>query len=63
VARIPAAILMTQAIYPASLLCAIFLRNVEWRGVRYRVDGAWQVRLLEDCPYPAPSPTEAQHSL
>ena len=63
VARIPAAILLTQVIYPASLLCSVFLRNVEWRRACYRVDGAWQVRLLEDCPYPAPSSTEATNSL
>ena len=62
-ARIPAAILLTQAIYPASLFWAIFLRNVEWRGIRYRVDGSWQVRLLEYRPYPAPSPAEAANSL
>ena len=57
--RIPAAILLTQAVYPAGMLAAIFLRNVEWRGVRYRVRGSWRVELLEDCPYPAALPSEA----
>jgi glycosyltransferase involved in cell wall biosynthesis len=63
VARIPLAILLTQAIYPASLFCAVFLRDVEWRGVRYRVDGSWRIRLTADCPHPPPAPTEAVNSL
>jgi len=53
-AKTAPAILLTQAVYPASLLTAAVLRDVEWRGARYRVDGPWQVRLIEDRPDAAP---------
>jgi hypothetical protein len=51
VAKIPPAILLTQAVYTAALVSTVFLRNVQWRGIRYRVDGPWQIRLLEYRPY------------
>ena len=41
------AILLTQLVYPAGLASSMLLRTVEWRGVRYRVDGPWQIRLTE----------------
>lgn len=37
----------TQWLYTWALVCALFMRRVEWRGVEYRVDGAWKIRLLE----------------
>jgi GT2 family glycosyltransferase len=55
VAKIPPAILLTQGIYTAALVSALFLRNVQWRGIRYRVDGPWQIRMLEYRPYETPN--------
>jgi GT2 family glycosyltransferase len=45
------AILLTQIVYPAGLVSSMFLRTVEWRGVRYRVDGPWQIRMIEYHPH------------
>jgi hypothetical protein len=45
--RVGAAMLLTQAVYPAALLSALFLRTVEWRGVRYRVRGPRDIRMIE----------------
>lgn len=42
---------LTQAVYAAALCKATFLRTFRWRGVVYRVDGPWQVRLVEYHPY------------
>lgn len=49
------AILLTQLVYPFGLISAIFARNVEWRGVRYRVDGPWRIRLVHYRPHPRQS--------
>jgi glycosyltransferase involved in cell wall biosynthesis len=45
------AIPLTQVVYLAALTSACFLRTVEWRGIRYAVDGSGSVRLLEYRPY------------
>lgn len=45
------AMLLTQMVYTAALASTLFLRVVDWRGVRYRVDGPWKIRLLEYKPY------------
>jgi hypothetical protein len=45
------AIFLTQIVYPAGLVSSMFLHTVEWRGVRYRVDGPWQIRMIEYHPH------------
>jgi len=45
------AIPLTQVVYPAALVSAMFLRTVRWRGVLYRVHGPWQIGLIEYRPY------------
>jgi len=45
--RSSAAMLLTQAIYPLVLLWAMALREVTWRGVRYRIAGPQDIRLME----------------
>lgn len=52
--RVFAAMLLTQAVYAAALLSAMFLRTVDWRGIRYRVEGA-KIRMIEYKPYVARS--------
>jgi cellulose synthase/poly-beta-1,6-N-acetylglucosamine synthase-like glycosyltransferase len=49
--RLLLAIPLTQAVYPLVLLSAMGARNVAWRGVAYRIDGPWNVRLVEYRPY------------
>jgi hypothetical protein len=43
-----AAVPITQVLYARSLLAAVFLRTVVWRGVRYEVNGPWQIRMMSD---------------
>jgi hypothetical protein len=45
------AVALTQIVYAAALTSALFLRVVDWRGVSYRIDGPWKIRLLEYLPY------------
>jgi len=62
--RVGAAMLLTQVIYLAALLSALFLRTVEWRGIRYRVDGPGEIRMLEhECHAACPGSTHAFESL
>jgi hypothetical protein len=51
VLRVAAALLLTQVLYTGALVSALFARVVEWRGVRYRIDGPWRIRLIEYWPY------------
>jgi hypothetical protein len=45
------AIPLTQLVYAAALTSAQCLRRVDWRGVWYRIDGPWRIRLIEYRPY------------
>jgi cellulose synthase/poly-beta-1,6-N-acetylglucosamine synthase-like glycosyltransferase len=45
------AIPLTQLVYAASLFSATFLRRVEWRGVTYRINGPWKIKLLKYEPF------------
>jgi cellulose synthase/poly-beta-1,6-N-acetylglucosamine synthase-like glycosyltransferase len=49
--RIAAAMLLTQAIYPIALLHAWGLREVDWRGIRYRIHGPGQIHMVGYEPY------------
>lgn len=51
--RVLAAMAMTQVVYAAALSSAIFLRIVDWRGIRYRVDRSGGIRMIEYKPYSA----------
>ena len=50
IAFIPAMIL-TQILYPKALLFALFSRNIEWRGINYRIDAPLKVKMLNYEPY------------
>jgi cellulose synthase/poly-beta-1,6-N-acetylglucosamine synthase-like glycosyltransferase len=50
IAFIPAMIL-TQLFYPKALLFALFSRNIEWRGINYRIDAPLKVKMLNYEPY------------
>jgi hypothetical protein len=49
--RVAVAMLLTQVLYPVALVSAAFLRTVQWRGVRYRVEGPGRIHLLDYRPY------------
>lgn len=49
--QVAAALLLTQVLYTGALLSAMLVRVVEWRGVRYRIDAPWRIRLIEYQPY------------
>ena len=49
--RVAVAMLLTQVLYPVALVSAAFLRTVQWRGVRYRVENPGEIRLLDYRPY------------
>jgi hypothetical protein len=51
--RLCPSLVLTQIVYAAALVRAVFVRSVRWRGVSYRVDGPWNIRLLDDQPYEA----------
>ena len=42
------AVPLTQVIYTRSLAAAMVLRTIQWRGVKYQIDGPWNIQLLED---------------
>ena len=51
VIKVVLAILLTQAVYAAALVSAIFARTHRWRNVVYRFGGAQPVEVIEDRPY------------
>lgn len=46
---------LTQMVYPLAAAFAHILRTVEWRGVSYRIDGRWRVRLIGYRPFSSTS--------
>lgn len=46
-----AAIPFTHLFYTAALVACMLDKSVEWRGIVYRFDGPWQVRMVEYHPY------------
>ena len=44
---------LTQIVYGVALTRAVFRKQVDWRGVSYRVDAPFQIRMLEYRPYQA----------
>ena len=43
--------ILTQLFYPKALLFALFSRNIEWRGISYRIDAPFKVKILNYEPY------------
>lgn len=44
---------LTQILYASALPTIRFMREVTWRGVRYQIDGPWNVRLITYQPFSA----------
>ncbi|NOX53105.1 MAG: glycosyltransferase family 2 protein [Planctomycetes bacterium] len=51
--KLPGAVVLTQILCLFAAVAAAFVRVVDWRGVRYRVDGPWDCEMLEYVPYGA----------
>ncbi|MEQ8787331.1 MAG: glycosyltransferase family 2 protein [Pirellulaceae bacterium] len=54
---------LTQIVYAAALASALTLRSVDWRGVHYRIDGPFRIRLVEYKPFQSETPDDAHASL
>lgn len=61
--RLMPAIVLTQFVYAAALGNSLLLRTVDWRGVQYRIDGPFEIRLLEYRPYEAEAGADSKTSL
>ncbi len=57
-----ASMLVTQLVYPLALAGAVFARATNWRGIDYRIEGPWQIRMQEYKPF-IPAPEQADESL
>jgi cellulose synthase/poly-beta-1,6-N-acetylglucosamine synthase-like glycosyltransferase len=42
---------LLQVLYPLALAATVVLKQVDWRGVQYRIENPWDVRLLAYQPY------------
>ena len=51
--------LLTNLVYPYVLTTALFSREVQWRGIRYRLSKGGGVEMLDYSPYQSPS--DQQH--
>ena len=60
---LPIAVIATQMVYPVTLLRAMLIRKVEWRGVSYRIDGPWKIHLEAHPPFRDGQHADARHSL
>ncbi|MEA5580683.1 glycosyltransferase family 2 protein [Nodularia harveyana UHCC-0300] len=51
VGKILIAIPLTQWVYGLALLSSLWMSTVKWRGIVYRVQNPWNIRLVEYHPY------------
>ena len=49
--RLVPAIVLTQVVYTLALIGAQFAREIDWRGIRYRINGSWGIQRLNDSLY------------
>ncbi|MCG8449560.1 MAG: glycosyltransferase family 2 protein [Pirellulales bacterium] len=45
---------LTQIVYPTALAAACWMRATRWRGIDYRIDGPWQIKMQAYRPYQPP---------
>ncbi|MEB3218919.1 MAG: glycosyltransferase family 2 protein [Nostocales cyanobacterium 94392] len=45
------AVPLTQIVYSLALTSAMFMRQVEWRGITYQIKGPWDIKLIKYQPY------------
>jgi cellulose synthase/poly-beta-1,6-N-acetylglucosamine synthase-like glycosyltransferase len=54
---------ITQFVYPAALAEAAFKKSTNWRGIQYKINGPWDIRVEEYSPYCEESQTQVGESL
>jgi hypothetical protein len=54
---------ITQLVYPAALAEAAVKRSTNWRGIQYRINGPWDIRVEEYVPYSEEPPAQVGESL
>jgi cellulose synthase/poly-beta-1,6-N-acetylglucosamine synthase-like glycosyltransferase len=54
---------VTLALYVAAVVSLLRVREIRWRGIRYRIEGPFQITRLDDGVYRAPAESAATHSL
>ena len=60
--KLVATIPLTQLLYMASVIDCMFMRQVDWRGVTYKIDGPWNVQMIDYQPMAVdPTVAEEQH--
>ncbi|MGL5938777.1 MAG: hypothetical protein ACRC2S_00075 [Waterburya sp.] len=42
---------LTQLVCIKAIAQALLTRTVEWRGIKYQIEGPWDIRLIKDLPY------------
>lgn len=63
IAKILMAISLTQLVCAVALVSAMFMRNVEWRGITYQIKDPWNIRLIKYYPYQPYQQAETNTSL
>ncbi len=55
----------TQLVYTWALLSCLFLKAIDWRGIRYNIAGSWNIKMLQYRPFTDEKKTSevAQQSL
>jgi cellulose synthase/poly-beta-1,6-N-acetylglucosamine synthase-like glycosyltransferase len=51
--KLAIALPLTQILYSAAIPTIRFMRDVSWRGVKYRIEGPWNIRLISYKPFEA----------
>ncbi len=62
-ARLAWLVFITQWIYTWALFRCIFIRGVDWRGIRYRVQGPWNIQMMGYRRYTAGGCDDSRQSL
>lgn len=62
--RLVPAVALTQLLYPLAVIACCFAKEVNWRGIRYRILGRGKVRMVEYVPFRAETqPTDGSTSI
>lgn len=54
---------LTQFVYPVALTVAAFAKSTTWRGIHYKIDGPWQIRMQKYVPFGSTTNRDAEESL
>jgi cellulose synthase/poly-beta-1,6-N-acetylglucosamine synthase-like glycosyltransferase len=63
VLKLAVAMPVTQVVHMAAIVSALVAKSTSWRGIDYRIDGPWRIRLEHYYPYRRPSKVPGDESL